>query len=341
MPDVIQHNLLFLLDSLRVTVELALVSATGGTILGLAVALVRYLRVPILDAVTRVYIELVRGTPLLVVLFISYFAIPALLGYRATAFGASCLGFILFIGAYIAEDVRAGLASVPEGTIIAGLASGLRRSQVLRLIVIPQGLRRVIPVLTSQYVRLFKFTSVASVIGVTELTGATLAVNAREFQPLPLLAALAMAYFVACYALSLIGHRFTAYEAAVIGFIAFIAAYIAEDVRSGILSVPRGQVEAALASGLSQGQTLRLVVLPQAIRRMIPALFNQFVRLLKFTSVASVIGVTELTGATLAVNAREFQPLPLLAALAMAYFVACYALSLIGRWLNRRYAIAS
>ncbi len=80
-------------------------------------------------------------------------------------------------------------------------------------------------------------------------------------------------------------------------------------------------------------------MLPQAIRRMIPALFNQFVRLVKFTSVASVIGVTELTGATLAVNAREYKPLPLLTALALAYFAAGYGLSLVGRWLNRRYAI--
>lgn len=154
----------------------------------------------------------------------------------------------------------------------------------------------------------------------------------------PLLVVLFVVYFALP---PLIGHRFTAYQAAVIGFIAFIAAYIAEDVRSGILSVPRGQIEAGLASGLARAEVLRLVVLPQAVRRMIPALFNQFVRLLKFTSVASVIGVTELTGATLAVNAREFQPLPLLAALALAYFVACYALSLLGRWLNRRCAIAS
>jgi His/Glu/Gln/Arg/opine family amino acid ABC transporter permease subunit len=154
----------------------------------------------------------------------------------------------------------------------------------------------------------------------------------------PLLVVLFVVYFALP---PLIGHRFTAYQAAVIGFIAFIAAYIAEDVRSGILSVPSGQVEAALASGLARGQVLRLVVLPQAIRRMIPALFNQFVRLLKFTSVASVIGVTELTGATLAINAREFKPLPLLTALGLAYFAACYALSWVGRRLNRRYAIGS
>ena len=205
MPDVILRNLPFLLDCLGVTVELAVVSAAGGTILGLVVALVRYLHVPILAAVFRIYIELVRGMPLLVVLFISYFAIPALLGYRATAFGAACLGFILFIGAYIAEDIRAGLASVPEGIINAGLASGLRRGQVLRLIVLPQGFRRVIPVLTSQYVRLFKFTSVASVIGVREMTGGAMLINAREFAPITILIAIAVTYLVICTAISLGG----------------------------------------------------------------------------------------------------------------------------------------
>ena len=169
------------------------------------VALVRYLRVPLLAAVFRVYIEFMRGTPLLVVLFISYFAIPALLGYRATAFGAACLGFILFIGAYIAEDIRAGLASVPEGTINAALASGLRRGQVLRLIVLPQGLRRVIPVLTGQYVRLFKFTSVASVIGVREMTGGAMLINAREFAPITILIAIGATYLVICTAISLGG----------------------------------------------------------------------------------------------------------------------------------------
>jgi His/Glu/Gln/Arg/opine family amino acid ABC transporter permease subunit len=205
MPDVILRNLSFLLECLRVTVELALVSATGGTVLGLAVALVRYLRVPIFDAVLRLYIELVRGTPLLVVLFISYFAIPALLGYRTTAFDAACLGFVLFIGAYIAEDIRAGLASVSERTIDAALASGLRRGQVIRLIVLPQGLRRVIPVLTSQYVRLFKFTSVASVIGVREMTGGAMLINAREFAPITILIAIAVTYLVICTAISMAG----------------------------------------------------------------------------------------------------------------------------------------
>lgn len=205
MPEVILRNLPFLFDCLRMTVALALISAAGGTALGLVVAIVRYLRVPVLGAVFRVYIELVRGTPLLVVLFICYFAVPALLGYRATAFGAACLGFILFIGAYIAEEIRAGLASVPQGIIDAGLATGLGPNQVLRLIVLPQGLRRVIPVLFSQYVRLFKFTSVASVIGVREMTGGAMLINAREFAPITILIAIAATYLVICSAISLGG----------------------------------------------------------------------------------------------------------------------------------------
>jgi His/Glu/Gln/Arg/opine family amino acid ABC transporter permease subunit len=205
MPDVILRNLPFLLDCLRMTAELAVVSAAGGTVLGLAVATARHLRLPLLSPILRVYIELVRGTPLLVVLFICYFAIPSLLGYRATAFGAACLGFILFIGAYIAEDIRAGLASVPQGIVDAGLASGLRPIQVLRLIVLPQGLRRVIPVLFSQYVRLFKFTSVASVIGVREMTGGAMLINAREFAPITILIAIAASYLVICSAISLGG----------------------------------------------------------------------------------------------------------------------------------------
>jgi His/Glu/Gln/Arg/opine family amino acid ABC transporter permease subunit len=205
MPEVILHNLPFLIDCLQVTAELAVISATGGTILGLAVAIARHLRVPVLSPILRVYIELVRGTPLLVVLFICYFAIPALLGYRATAFGAACLGFILFIGAYIAEDIRAGLSSVPQGIIDAGLATGLTPNQALRLIVLPQGLRRVIPVLFSQYVRLFKFTSVASVIGVREMTGGAMLINARELAPITILIAIAATYLVICSAISLGG----------------------------------------------------------------------------------------------------------------------------------------
>jgi His/Glu/Gln/Arg/opine family amino acid ABC transporter permease subunit len=205
MPEVVLKNIAFLAQGLAVTIELALLTMVGGTVIGLAVGIVRFLRVPVLGAASAIYVEFVRGTPLLVMLFIAYFAIPALLHYRTTAFAAAVLGFVLFIGAYLAEDVRAGLRSVRQGQIDAAQALGLTRWQALRFIVVPQAVRRMIPTLFNQYVRLFKFTSVASVIGVTEFTGAALLVNAREFQPVPILLTVALTYLVLCYGLSLVG----------------------------------------------------------------------------------------------------------------------------------------
>jgi His/Glu/Gln/Arg/opine family amino acid ABC transporter permease subunit len=205
MPEVILQNMGFLLAGLRLTLELAIVTALGGTLLGVVAGTLRYLRVPGLSQLSTLYIEFFRGTPLLVVLLITYFAFPALLSYRTTAYQAAMLGFVIFIGAYLAEDIRSGLMSVRRGLIQAGFASGLTRVQVFRFIIFPQAIRRVIPTLFNQYVRLFKFTSVASVIGVHEFTGSALLVNARVFEPLTIILTIAIVYLVICYGISLVG----------------------------------------------------------------------------------------------------------------------------------------
>ena len=100
--------------------------------------------------------------------------------------------------------------------------------------------------------------------------------------------------------------------------------------------MPKGQIEAGLARGLRPREVLRLIVLPQALRAAIPMLFNQYVRLVKFTSVASVIGVHELTGDAMLVNARDFAPITILATIAATYLVCCSLISLAGRLLYRR-----
>ena len=205
MPDVIANNIGFLLQGLAVTAQLSLWTIVFGSLLGLVLALIRFLRVPVVSQLAAAYIEFIRGTPLLVVLFITYFGFPAVLQYQTTAYSAALLGFILFIAAYIAEDIRAGLQSVRPGTVQAALATGLRRRQVLRLIILPQALRNTIPTLFNQYVRLFKFTSVASVIGVMDLTGTAMLVNAREFRPVTIIIFLALTYLVCCSGISLIG----------------------------------------------------------------------------------------------------------------------------------------
>jgi His/Glu/Gln/Arg/opine family amino acid ABC transporter permease subunit len=205
--DIIVHNLPFLLVGLKVTAELSAIAIVGGTALGLLLGTIRYMRWPVLNAITLAFIELIRGTPLLVVLFICYFALPALLSYHTTAYNAAALGFVLFISAYLAEDFRSGLRSVRQQTVHAALATGLTPVQTLRFIVVPQAVRRVIPTIFSQYVRVFKFTSIASVIGIHELTGSALLVNAREFRPIVILATVAITYFVCCYAISLVGRH--------------------------------------------------------------------------------------------------------------------------------------
>jgi len=205
MPEVILKNLPFLLAGLRVTVEIALLSIAGGTLLGLAIGVLRYLRVPLIAQSLDLYVVFIRGTPLLVVLFICYFGLPALFGYKTSAYWAAVGGFILFIGAYLAEDIRAGLRSVSPGLVQAALATGLTRASVLRLIVVPIAVRNVIPTLFNQYVRLFKFTSVASVIGVNEFTGSAMLVNGREFAPITIIGFVALTYFVLCLVISLVG----------------------------------------------------------------------------------------------------------------------------------------
>jgi His/Glu/Gln/Arg/opine family amino acid ABC transporter permease subunit len=211
MPDVVSHNLPYLLKGLWATIDLSMWSIIGGTLLGAVLGTVRFVRVPLLGTLSMLFIEFIRGTPLLVVLLMAYFALPALIGYKTTAYGAALVGFVLFTGAYIAEDFRSGLRSVRPGLIQAALATGLTRWQVLRYIIAPQAVRSTIPSIFNQYVRLLKFTSVASIIGVTELTVAALLVNAREFHPVTLLATVAIAYLVMCYALSLVGRALYAH----------------------------------------------------------------------------------------------------------------------------------
>ncbi|MBV9517589.1 MAG: amino acid ABC transporter permease [Hyphomicrobiales bacterium] len=205
MPEVILQNLPFLLRGLAATLQIAALTAVGGTLLGLGVGVAVHVRLPFIAGLLQIYIEFVRGMPLLVMLFICYFALPALLGLRMTAEQATILGFTLFIGAYIAEDIRSGLRSIPSGLAQAALATGLTRLQALRLVVVPLALRRIIPTLFNQYVRLLKFTSVASVIGVQEFTGSAMLVNARVFAPVTILAFVALTYLFLCLLLSSVG----------------------------------------------------------------------------------------------------------------------------------------
>jgi His/Glu/Gln/Arg/opine family amino acid ABC transporter permease subunit len=117
------------------------------------------------------------------------------------------------------------------------------------------------------------------------------------------------------------------YGVALTAFVIFEAAYLGEIIRAGIQSVPQGQLEAAAATGLSRGRTMRHIVLPQALRNMIPALVTQFIVLLKDTSLASIIGYIDLTKAAQIVNNREIRPFELYLFIAVVYWCFSYAMS--------------
>jgi len=128
------------------------------------------------------------------------------------------------------------------------------------------------------------------------------------------------------------------YGVALTAFVIFEAAYFGEIVRAGVQSVARGQVEAATALGLTATKTMAYVVLPQALKNMVPSLVTQMIVLFKDTSLASIIGYVDLTKAAQIVNNREIRPFELYLFIAVVYFVCTYSMSLLARRLERRTA---
>ena len=140
---------------------------------------------------------------------------------------------------------------------------------------------------------------------------------------------------------TLLGTSLPEYSVALTAFVVFEAAYLAEIVRAGIQSVPRGQLEAATATGLARAPMMRHVILPQALRNMIPALATQFIVLLKDTSLASIIGYVDLTKAAQIVNNREIRPFELYLFIAVVYWICSYSISRYALHLERKFATST
>jgi glutamate/aspartate transport system permease protein len=153
------------------------------------------------------------------------------------------------------------------------------------------------------------------------------------FRGVPLVMVIFWIWFVVPLALN---RPMPEYGVALIAFVIFEAAYFGEIVRAGIQSVPRGQVEAATAVGMTGAQTMQLVVLPQALRNMLPALVTQMIVLFKDTSLASIIGYVDLTKAAQIVNNREIRPFELYLFIAVVYWLCTYSMSRVARRLERR-----
>jgi polar amino acid transport system permease protein len=201
--NVIADNHYLLLSGFWFTIKLTVASIVTSTLLGLVVALVRFLRVPVVAQVARVYIEVFRGSPLLVQILFIYFGAAYLYIDAVTVFVAVLLALTLYQGAYVSEIFRAGLESVPAGQWEAGRTLGLPRWRILKDVVMPQTVTVVLPPLFGQYIGLVKNTSLASVIGYADLTRQGQGIIDRFGNPFLVFLVVAAGYFIISYPLSL------------------------------------------------------------------------------------------------------------------------------------------
>jgi polar amino acid transport system permease protein len=200
---IIADNHYLLLSGFWFTIELTVASIVTSTLLGLAIALIRFLRAPVLSQLARIYLEVFRGSPLLVQILFIYFGAAYLNINAVTVFIAVLLALTLYQGAYVSEIFRAGLESVPTGQWEAGRTLGLPRWRILKDVVFPQTVTVVLPPLFGQYIGLVKNTSLASVIGYADLTRQGQGIIDRFGNPFLVFLVVAIGYFIISYPLSL------------------------------------------------------------------------------------------------------------------------------------------
>lgn len=203
--------------TVAMTIPLTIISFVLGLVVALAVALMRLSKVRVVSGIARFYISVIRGTPLLLQLFIIFYGLPAL-GVQFDPFPAAVLAFTLNVGGYAAEVIRSAILSVPKGQWEAASTVGMGYATTLRRVVLPQAARTAVPPLSNTLISLVKDTSLASTIQVTELLRVAQEAAAPTYQFFALYGVAAVYYWVVCLALSFgqsrIEHRQNRYVAA-------------------------------------------------------------------------------------------------------------------------------
>ncbi|MCC7060436.1 MAG: ABC transporter permease subunit [Burkholderiaceae bacterium] len=201
----------FLIKGLAYTVQLTVIAAIGGTLWGILLALARLSSIRPLAWAAAAYVNLMRSIPLLLVIFWFYFLVPVMLQWvtgadyppRIGAERSAYVTFILFEGAYFCEIVRAGIQSIPRGQLGAAYAVGLGYAQAMRLVILPQALRNMLPVLLTQTIVLFQDVSLVALLNVTDLVGAAVKIAQRDSRIVEMYTFVAVIYFLMSYGLSL------------------------------------------------------------------------------------------------------------------------------------------
>ncbi|MET3292141.1 UNVERIFIED_CONTAM: cystine transport system permease protein [Brevibacillus sp. OAP136] len=196
MIDIVVHSFLPMLKAgVIFTVPLTLISFFLGLILALLTALARISGIKPLDAVAKFYVWVVRGTPLLVQLFIIFYGLPSV-GITIDPLTSAIIGFTISVGAYNSEVIRAAILSIPKGQWEAGYSIGMSNRQALKRIILPQATRVSVPPLSNSFISLVKDTSLAATITVTEMFRVAQQITSTTYEPLLLYCVAAVIYLM-------------------------------------------------------------------------------------------------------------------------------------------------
>ncbi|HCZ8317248.1 TPA: ABC transporter permease subunit [Staphylococcus aureus] len=192
----------FFLKGIKITILISLIGFALGSILGAFVALMKLSKIKIISWIASIYIEILRGTPMLVQVFIVFFGITAALGLDISALVCGTIALVINSSAYIAEIIRAGINAVDKGQMEAARSLGLNYRQTMKSVIMPQAIKNILPALGNEFVTLIKESSIVSTIGVGEIMFNAQVVQGISFDPFtPLLVAAAL-YFVLTFVLT-------------------------------------------------------------------------------------------------------------------------------------------
>ena len=194
--DLMINSLPLLITGAGITIQITAISVGLGLIIGMFVGIARISNVKLLRWLAAIYIDFLRGTPLLVQIFLIYFALPVILEQRVDPFIAAITACGINSGAYIAEIFRAGIQAIDEGQMEAGRSLGMTWVQTMRYIIVPQAFKNIVPPLGNEFIALLKDSSLVSVIGLEELTRRGQLIIARTYGSLEIWISVAIIYLV-------------------------------------------------------------------------------------------------------------------------------------------------
>ncbi len=202
LPAPYPSMIVFMRGGIRVTILVTVAAYLFTLVVGLFGGLGRLAKSKIISGLSTLYVEIVRGIPLLVQLIWWYFAFPAILqktiwpSYQADPIAMSILGLVFCYGAYMSEIYRAGIQSIPKGQMEAALSLGMSRTQALRFIIVPQAIRVILPPMGNEFIALLKDSSLVSAVAVVDLTRRGREYMAAHFNPIEVWVLVAILYLI-------------------------------------------------------------------------------------------------------------------------------------------------